>query len=167
MLTLGAALALMWMGRAATADEVLPVNPDVTPDNVDQTICVSGFSHTVRPPWHVTNEIKRKLLVEAGVPPEQAHDFILDHRIPISSGGSPDDPANLILQSKEEAAEKDRAENRAHSLICTHRLGLRDAQTMIWRDWHKLLPNRLYNFGCNPRITSDCVYPSQRYRDGG
>lgn len=127
---------------SAAAAQSLPVSPYVTPQNVQSTICVSGYSHSVRPPAQVTNAIKKQLLDEAGIPRERIHDFVLDHIIPISSGGAPDDPRNLKLEDREESFLKDRAENRSHDLICTGRLGLREAQATMWRDWRKLLPTR-------------------------
>jgi hypothetical protein len=133
---------LMLVGHGAVAQESLPTNPDVTPENVDQTICVTGYSHGIRPPSQVTNAIKKQLLDQAGIPRWQIHDYVLDHVIPLSSGGSPDDPRNLRLEPREESFLKDRAENRSHDLICTHHLNLREAQQMMWNDWRKLLPAR-------------------------
>ena len=134
-------MALALVASAAIAAP-LPINPDVTPDHIGSTICVSGYSHSIRPQSQVTNAIKKQLLDEAGIPRWEIHDYVLDHVIPISSGGSPDDPRNLRLEPREESFLKDRAENRSHDLICTHRLGLREAQQMMWTDWKKLLPSR-------------------------
>ena len=33
------------------------VDPAVTPDNIDATICVSGYARSVRPPYSVTGAI--------------------------------------------------------------------------------------------------------------
>jgi len=41
-------------------------NPDVTQDNIDQTICVSGWTKKIRPPTNYTNELKRQQIVEYG-----------------------------------------------------------------------------------------------------
>jgi hypothetical protein len=135
-------LALAALSRPTFANETLPVNPAVTPDNVMETICVSGYSHSIRPPSQVTNAIKKQLLDEAGIPREFIHDYVLDHVIPISSGGAPDDIRNLRLEPREESFLKDRAENRSHDLICTGRLGLREAQAAMWHNWRRLLPAR-------------------------
>lgn len=135
-------LVTLFLGASAMAGESLPVNPEVTPDNIDQTICVSGYSHSIRPPSQVTNAIKKQLLDQAGIPRWQIHDYVLDHIIPISSGGAPDDPRNLRLEPREESFLKDRSENRSHDLVCTHRLSLREAQQIMWSNWRKLLPAR-------------------------
>jgi hypothetical protein len=142
MKRLTSTIAVLMLCTNTAGAAPLPTNPDVTPDNIATTICVSGYSHTVRPPSQVTGAIKRRLLSDAGLPPDMVHDFILDHIIPISVGGSPDDPRNMVLQPKAEASLKDRAENRAHSLVCTHRLDLRQAQQTMWSDWRRLLPAR-------------------------
>jgi hypothetical protein len=108
----------------ATATGDLPVNPDVTPENIDETICVKGYSSSIRPPLDTIG------------------DYILDHRINIAIGGSPTSLHNLQLEDRFESFEKDRAENRAHSLVCTHRLSLREAQAIMYSDWRRLLPAR-------------------------
>ena len=131
--------ATMLMGLGTHA-ESLPVNPDVTPENIEQTICVKGWSKSVRPPQIFTDRVKKHLMRQAGLPLESIGDWILDHRINIAIGGSPTALANLMLQPRDESFEKDRAENRAHSLICTHRIDLRQAQLTMWKDWRQMLP---------------------------
>ena len=112
--------AFLAFSSPSLASERLPVNPNVRPDNVMETICVTGYSKSIRPPAQVTNEIKKKLLDDAGIPRQYIHDYVLDHVIPISSGGAPDDIRNLRLEPREESFLKDRAENRSHDL--THRI---------------------------------------------
>jgi hypothetical protein len=126
----------------ATATGDLPVNPDVTPENIDETICVKGYSSSIRPPQVYTDRVKRHLMREAGLPLDTIGDYILDHRINIAIGGSPTSLHNLQLEDRFESFEKDRAENRAHSLVCTHRLSLREAQAIMYSDWRRLLPAR-------------------------
>jgi hypothetical protein len=117
--------------------DTLPVNPAVTPSNIDETICVSGYSHSVRPPYEVTNAIKHELIRQSGLPSEAIHDFTLDHAIPISVGGAPDDIRNLKLEPKIESKTKDRIEFCIYRAVCEHRVGLREAQAAIWSDWRK------------------------------
>jgi hypothetical protein len=120
----------------------LPVNPDVTPETIHSTICVSGYSSSIRPPQAYTDRVKRHLMREAGIPFEFIHDYVLDHVIPISSGGSPTDLRNLRLQPRDLSLAKDRAENRSHQFICDGRLDLRSAQQTMYSDWRRLLPAR-------------------------
>ena len=86
----------------------LPVDPNVTQETIYSTICVSGYSRTVRPPQAYTQQIKQMRLREAGLPPEAASEYELDHIISISSGGAPSDPRNLKLQPWPIAKQKDR-----------------------------------------------------------
>lgn len=134
--------ALLALSVGAAHAESLPVNPDVTPENIHETICVSGWSGSVRPPQIYTDRVKKHLMREAGIPLEDIHEYILDHVIPISSGGSPTALSNLRLQRREESLEKDRAENRSHQFICDGRLDLRSAQRTMATDWRRLLPVR-------------------------
>src|SRR2546423_2086026 len=43
------------------------LNPDVTQANIATTICVSGWTKTIRPPTSYTNELKLKQMREYGV----------------------------------------------------------------------------------------------------
>lgn len=38
------------------------INPEVTRDNIDSTICVPGFTRTIRPPARYTSRLKREQL---------------------------------------------------------------------------------------------------------
>jgi hypothetical protein len=136
------AIYLLASASFATATGDLPVNPDVTPENIDETICVKGYSSSIRPPQVYTDRVKRHLMREAGIPIEFIHDYVLDHVIPISSGGSPTDLRNLRLQPRDLSLAKDRAENRSHQFICDGRLDLRSAQQTMYSDWRRLLPAR-------------------------
>jgi len=42
------------------------INANVTSDNINDTICVPGFSKTIRPPVSVTNQIKKKVMKAYG-----------------------------------------------------------------------------------------------------
>jgi hypothetical protein len=59
-------------GRAMAGDlpdsKLTPglTNPDVNPSNIRQTICVKGWSGTVRPPQAYTDELKKTQMVEYG-----------------------------------------------------------------------------------------------------
>ena len=75
----------------------LVLNPDVRQANVQETICVSGYTATVRPSTTYTNGVKAKLLRELGLPPADAAKYELDHRIPLALGGHPRNPHNLAL----------------------------------------------------------------------
>jgi hypothetical protein len=111
----------------------LAINPDVTPATIHQTICVSGWTKTVRPSTSYTNRIKRDL-----APGEDIGDYELDHRVPIELGGAPRDEANLWMQPWEGscgARKKDRLETHLKREVCAGRISLRQAQAEIGGDW--------------------------------
>ena len=60
------------------------LNPDVRPETIDQTICVSGYTATVRPATGYTNGVKLKLLRESGIDVGQAGQYELDHVLPLA-----------------------------------------------------------------------------------
>ena len=114
------------------------LNPNVRPETIDQTICVAGYTASVRPATSYTNGVKIKLLRESGVEAANASKYELDHIIPLAVGGHPRNLKNLILQSwdgEDGAKKKDRLEKRLQQLVCSKQLGLRDAQAAIYGDW--------------------------------
>ena len=114
------------------------VNPDVTQANIGQTICVSGWTATVRPSTSYTNGLKAKLLRDQGLPASDAARYELDHLIPLALGGHPRKPENLWLQPWDGewgARVKDRLEERLKTMVCRGELGLQPAQQAIATDW--------------------------------
>jgi hypothetical protein len=119
----GAALALV-------ADPVRTpgvVNPEVTQATIGSTICVRGWTRTIRPPTDYTNELKARQLREYGVhgPPSA---FQEDHLISLELGGHPTDPRNLWPEPYPRAAEVDRIENELNDKVCSGELTLAEAQ---------------------------------------
>lgn len=110
-------------------------SPAVTQANIHTTICVSGYTATVRPPVAFTNKLKLQQMTRYGVGGQATHGFEEDHLIPLEAGGSPTDPLNLWPEPN--AARKDHLENRLHSMICAGQMQLADAQHQIATDWVK------------------------------
>ena len=123
------------------------VDPRVTQENVRETICISGWTKTVRPPERFTNGIKMRM-VSAKADDSSASDYELDHFIPLELGGCPDCEANLWLepyQPEPGAHQKDRVENYLHRRVCSGAITLQQAQQQIAGDWYKVyleLPGR-------------------------
>lgn len=114
------------------------INPEVTQDAVDATICVKGWTKTIRPPAYYTNKLKKSQLARYGYADQDPKHYEEDHLIPLELGGHPTDPANLWPQSWTSdwsAKDKDRLENTLKRLVCNHRLGLSEAQAAIAGDW--------------------------------
>lgn len=112
-------------------------NPNVTQANIAQTICVSGWTKTIRPPASYTNKLKLKQMAalhSAGTP----HDYEEDHLISLEIGGNPTDPANLWPQpwnGTYNAHKKDQLENAMKKSVCRGTITLAGAQTAIRTDW--------------------------------
>jgi hypothetical protein len=103
------------------------VNPDVTQATIGSTICVRGWTRTVRPPTDYTNELKLKQMREYGVG-GSASDYQEDHLISLELGGHPTDARNLWPEPYPRAADVDRIENELNAQVCGGTLSLRDAQ---------------------------------------
>src|SRR6266508_4829814 len=69
------------------------LNPDVTQATINATICVKGWTKTIRPPTSYTNKLKQKQMRqyhESGGPSRYEE----DHLIPLELGGHPTNPKN-------------------------------------------------------------------------
>jgi hypothetical protein len=126
--------ALVLTPVVALAAGSLPVIPWITQSNIQSSICIRGFTRSIRPPVSVTNEIKHRKLEAAGMP-FSAADTKLDHIIPLALGGAPDDERNLALQGNAESHDKDRVELCLARTVCAGRITLAEAQSAIWSNW--------------------------------
>jgi hypothetical protein len=107
----------------------------VTQATIGQTICVPGWTATVRPPQSYTTALKRRQFIQYGLVNARVTDYEEDHLIPLSLGGSPRDPHNLWPEPWSEARRKDVDELALHRAVCDGRLTLRAAQDEILRRW--------------------------------
>jgi len=113
------------------------VNPDVTAANIHQTICVPGWTKTIRAPASYTNKLKLEQMRLRGIT-GQPSDFEEDHLISIELAGHPTDPKNLWPQHWAEpwgARDKDATETALKRLVCSGKVSLSDAQHAISTDW--------------------------------
>jgi hypothetical protein len=145
----GALLAttMMLAGSGADARSSLPdpsrtpgaLNPAVTQENTVRTICVRGWTRTVRPPSQYTYELKRAQIHDwyhGG----RLREYEEDHLIPLSLGGAPYDRRNLWPEPRHpadgwDADLKDELESRLNWLVCNGQLDLAEAQHAIATDW--------------------------------
>jgi len=127
--------------------QVVPVealNPDVSQATLADTICVPGYTASIRPSTSYTNGVKTKLLREQGLPPSAAPQYELDHRVPLALGGSPRNLANLALQpwdGDDGAKKKDRLERKLQTLVCAGKVGLDEARRAMFFYWRAAMPN--------------------------
>ena len=103
------------------------LNPDVTQGNIHTTICLHGWTKTIRPPTTYTNDLKRKQMREYGVGGALA-DYQEDHLISLELGGHPTDPRNLWPEPYPRASEVDSIENELNDKVCSGHLSLERAQ---------------------------------------
>lgn len=109
------------------------LNPDVRQDTIEQTICVKGWTATIRPPVSYTNPLKQsQLTMYASLHPNDPNWTMKgteeDHRVPLELGGAPRDITNLSPEDHPASFTKDTAENTAKADVCAGRLTLIEAQ---------------------------------------
>jgi hypothetical protein len=116
------------------------VNQAVTQETIGLTICIRRWTRTVRPPWQYTSALKRRQIRECGYEDRRMADYEEDHLVPLSTGGSPDDPDNLwpepfVTADGWDAVHKNQLEITLDHLVCAGRLTLDEAQHAIATDW--------------------------------
>ena len=112
----------------------MALNPAVTPATMNATICKPGWAATVRPPRAWAYRQKLALIKATGAKQAPGR-YVADHIVPISIGGAPHDPANLMLQTIAAGHKKDRLENTLHRMVCKGTITLNVAQSEISSDW--------------------------------
>lgn len=105
-------------------------NPEVTQQTIGSTICVSGWSSSIRPDTSYTNDLKLEQMQEYGRTGGPS-DYQEDHLISLELGGDPRDARNLWPEPNPHAVEVDHVENELHDAICSGRMTLADAQRRI------------------------------------
>lgn len=160
----GVLLALLWQVAmpvpALCQQGALPdracspgsTNPNVTQENIHQTICVPGWSARQRPPVSLTNQWKRQAMVNYGYAASEIRNLEGDHVVPIEAGGNPGaylvngrwQPASPLTNFWPEAwtrddglgaRAKDLTENAIRRSICSGELTLDEGQRAIAVDW--------------------------------
>jgi len=117
------------------------INPDVTQANIGSTICVTGYTKTIRPPSTYTTSLKVQQLATtySFYHDNLTGDFEEDHLISLELGGSPTSVKNLWPEpysSAYGARIKDKIENKLHALVCSHQITLAVAQKAIAKNWY-------------------------------
>jgi hypothetical protein len=113
--------------RASPAVTPGSLNPNVTQATIGSTICVRGWTKTVRPPQSYTSPLKLRQMQAYGErgPPSAYQE---DHLISLELGGNPTDPGNLWPEPYPRAAEVDKIENELNAKVCAGELTLAEAQ---------------------------------------
>lgn len=114
------------------------INPEVTQANIHQTVCVKGYTKTIRPPAQFTNKLKKRQLREYGYADRNPKHYEEDHLIALSIGGAPDDPRNLWPEpriSEWDAKKKDQLESVLYKMVCKQEISLAEAQHKMATNW--------------------------------
>jgi hypothetical protein len=137
------------LGSGARAQSSLPdasttppgaINPAVAQNTIGDSICVHGWTRTVRPPVRYTEELKRQQIRTFGYPDRKLSHYEEDYLIPLGLGGAPSYPRNLWPEPRISpdgwgADRKDEVEFALNQLVCSERLPLREAQRAIATNW--------------------------------
>ena len=116
------------------------IDPSVTQENLASTICVSGYTKTVRPPASYTTKLKKQQLASGYnyLGDLSTKSYEEDHLIPLEIGGAPRDVRNLWPEPRHiiwDAAKKDQLENKLHLLLCSRQITLKVAQLAFSINW--------------------------------
>ncbi len=121
-------------------------NPAVTQATIHATICLTGWTATVRPSSSYTSALKVKQLGTYGFVDRHLADYEEDHLISLELGGSPRNPLNLWPEPRHVRLSdgsdvggyaKDAFENDLKRRVCDGALSLASAQHEIARNWVK------------------------------
>jgi hypothetical protein len=114
----------------------------VTQATINSTICVSGWTSTIRPPSSYTTALKNQQKPEYGESAISNADLEEDHLVPLELGGNPHDPTNLwpeprqtIAQPGQGAETKDNEESSLKQAVCSGQMTLDAARQKMLADW--------------------------------
>jgi hypothetical protein len=113
------------------------LNPHVRQSNIRRTVCVSGWTQTIRPSTSYTNRLKAKGLEDYGFKDPTLGHYEEDHLIPLSVGGSARSPKNLWPEPYKGAFGariKDKLERLMHDRVCDGTVRLAKARRHF-RHW--------------------------------
>jgi hypothetical protein len=134
--------------RSAASGQTLPdpvctpgaISPKVTEETLHTTICRPGYTKSIRPPKDITEAEKRDNAAAYGYS-GRLSDAELDHLVPLSLGGDPNDERNLWVEPGASPNPKDAIETRLARLVCAGAVPLAAAQQAIAADWTTALTN--------------------------
>jgi hypothetical protein len=113
-------------------------NSSVTQSTIHSTICVSGWTATVRPPTSYTNPLKVQGIADYGYSDTSLSDYEEDHLVPLELGGSPRDPGNLWPEphyGTKTSYTKDGIETKLKDAVCAGTITLSSARNAIRSNW--------------------------------
>lgn len=101
---------------------------------IGQTICVSGWTETVRPSESITEPEKLQSMAAYG-DRGSARGYEYDHLVSLELGGAVNDARNLWPEPGATPNPKDAVENALHRMVCNGQMQLAAAQRIIATNW--------------------------------
>ena len=120
------------------------LNPAVTQATIGSTICVSGWTATIRPPESSTDGLKVKQIAQYAYIDTSTADYEEDHLISLELGGAPADARNLWPEPYTDslpdgrptgARTKDTFETKLKTEVCAGTITLAQGQADIGDHW--------------------------------
>ncbi|MER5795237.1 hypothetical protein [Streptomyces sp. NPDC001980] len=102
------------------------------------TICVSGWTATVRPPTSYTNPLRVQGVIDHGYSDTRTAGYEEDHLMPLELGGSPTATTHLWPEphsGTETATAKDGVETKVKNAVCAGTITLASARSAIRTNW--------------------------------
>jgi hypothetical protein len=106
------------------------LNPAVTQATIYRTICVGGWTDTVRPPESITEQEKAASMTAYGDAGSMGG-YEYDHFVPLELGGASNDPRNLWPEPGASPNPKDAVEDTLREKVCAGQISLAQAQREI------------------------------------
>jgi hypothetical protein len=119
-------------------------NPAVTQATIGRTICVSGWTATIRPSSSYTTGLKIQQIAQYGYTDTSTASYEEDHLVPLELGGAPSDLRDLwpepyvatLPDGRNVGARvKDSFENSLKRQVCAGTITLADARSRIGIHW--------------------------------
>jgi hypothetical protein len=129
-----AALLVAGVALAGASALILPSHTPgaryskVTQATIGKTICVKGWTKTIRPPLSYTNALKKQQLAQFHYADQNPSHYEEDHLISLELGGAPYSKKNLWPEPWSQAHKSDPRENAWHKKLCTGTLTLKQAR---------------------------------------
>ena len=113
------------------------LNPAVTQATISKTICVAGWTDTVRPPESITEQEKAASIAAYG-DTDSIGDYEYDHFVPLELGGATNDHRNLWAEPGASPNPKDTVEDTLREKVCAGQISLAQAQHEVVSNWTAL-----------------------------
>lgn len=135
-LVTGTGLAGASLAFAGATAPILPTHTPgvryskVTQATISKTICVKGWTGTIRPKDAYTSALKKQHLAQWHYVDQNPAHYEEDHLISLELGGAPHSTRNLWPEPWSQAHRSDPRENAWHRKLCDGTLTLRQAQKL-------------------------------------